>query len=269
VRIILFGGGLAGRLAALKLSADCPEQLAGIVWDEDTGEPPPLPEVPFYTEADCSGVADTLFCSGYGRILGPELLRAFPRGCFNAHSSLLPRYRGRHAIQWAIASGERELGVSVHRMGDKIDRGEVLLVRSQHFGLEADLVEVSRELAEMAADMLVELCRRLEREDFPAPELRDLPREPYWRRRRPEDSRISWQDGAAAILNVVRASAGKDYPAYAFLPDGTKVSFTGYLASDTSGKVLYVAPEGCLIAAGDGVVWLTCDHPLKKGDILK
>jgi len=269
VRIMLFGGGLAGEVAAFELYANCAEQLVGIVWDEDTGDPPHIPEVPFYNQKECYGAADALFCSGYGRILSQELLRAFPRGCYNAHSSLLPKYRGRHAIQWAIASGERELGVSIHRISPEIDRGEILLVRSRHFGVKADLVVISRELAEMAAEMLVELCQRLEREDVPVNVPPVSPEGPYWRRRRPEDSKISWQANAATILNVVRASTGRDYPAYAYLPDGTKVSFNGYLASDIPGEVLHVSPEGCLIAAADGVVWLTYDNVLKKGDILK
>ncbi len=169
MRMMLFGGGLAGRLAASRLASHCAEHLAGIVWDESTGDRPLLPAVPFFHAGDCRGVADTAFCSGYGGILSEELLRAFPGGCYNAHPSLLPNYRGRHAIQWAIASGERELGVSIHTMTPAIDRGEVLLVRRRHFGPEADLGEISRELADMAADMLVELCQRLQAGGCPGP----------------------------------------------------------------------------------------------------
>jgi methionyl-tRNA formyltransferase len=265
---MLFGGGLAGHLAASRLASRCGEQLAGIVWDEATGDRPPLPEVKFFHETDCQGIADTGFCSGYGGILGEDLLRAFPGGCYNAHPSLLPSYRGRHAIQWAIASGERELGVSIHTMIPAIDRGEVLLVRRRQFGPEADLGEISRELAEMSADMLVELCQCLQQGDIQALPASASSEGPYWRRRRPEDGRVSWQANAARIVNLVRAGNG-NYPAYAHLPDGTRVAFTGYLAGGTPGEVLWASPEGCLIAAGDGVVWLKCDQPLKVGDILE
>lgn len=268
MRMMLFGGGLAGRLAASRLASHCAEHLAGIVWDESTGDRPLLPAVPFFHAGDCRGVADTAFCSGYGGILSEELLRAFPGGCYNAHPSLLPNYRGRHAIQWAIASGERELGVSIHTMTPAIDRGEVLLVRRRHFGIKADLGEISRELADMAADMLVELCQRLQAGEVPAPLATASPEGPYWRRRRPEDGRVSWQANAAHIVDLVRAGSA-DYPAYAHLPDGTRVAFTGYLAGGTPGEVLLASPEGCLIAAADGVVWLKCDQPLKIGDILE
>jgi methionyl-tRNA formyltransferase len=268
MRIMLFGGGLAGQIAASKLASRCAGHLAGIVWDEATGEPPQPTGVPFFHEKDCQGVADTLFCSGYGGILKEELLRAFPRGCYNAHPSLLPNYRGRHAIQWAIASGEKELGVTIHTMIPAIDRGEVVLVRRRNFGVKANLAEISRELAEMAADLLVELCQRLQGEDLPEPLASASAEGPYWRRRRPEDGQISWQASAAHIVNLVRAGS-EDYPAFAYLADGTKVSFTGYLAGDTPGEVLWASPAGCLIAAADGLVWLTCDQPLKPGDILK
>jgi methionyl-tRNA formyltransferase len=268
MRIMLFGGGLAGQLAASALASRGAEHLAGVVWDEATGEPPQFSGVPFFHENDCQGVADTLFCSGYGGILKEELLQAFPRGCYNAHPSLLPGYRGRHAIQWAIASGETELGVTVHTMIPAIDQGEVVLVRRRHFGPKANLAQISRELAAMAADMLVELCDRLQGGEISAPLPSASTVGPYWRRRRPEDGQISWQDSTAHIVNLVRAGS-PDYPAFAYLADGTRVSFTGYLAGDTPGEVLWASPSGCLIAAADGLVWLTCDTPLKPGDILK
>src|SRR3974390_1227130 len=137
MRIMLFAGGLAGRLAASRLASQFAKHLARCVWDEATGDRPQLPAVPFFHEDGCQGTADTLFCSGYGGILKEELLRAFPRGCYNAHPSLLPKYRGRHAIQWAIASGERELGVTLHDMFPEIDKGEAVLVRRRYFGVKA------------------------------------------------------------------------------------------------------------------------------------
>jgi len=261
-------GGLAGQMAASALASRCAEHLAGVVWDEATGEPPQLTGVTFFHEKDCRGPLCALFCSGYGGILKEELFQAFPRGCFNAHPSLLPDYRGRHAIQWAIAAGEQELGVTVHTMIPAIDRGEVVLVGRRHFGLTANLAEIARELAAMAADMLVELCQRLQTGETPAALASASSEGPYWRRRRPEDGQISWKASAAHIVNLVRAGS-PDYPAFAYLADGTRVSFTGYLAGDTPGEVLWASPTGCLIAAADGVVWLTCDQPLKPGDILK
>jgi methionyl-tRNA formyltransferase len=91
---------------------------------------------------------------------------------------------------------------------------------------------------------------------------------PYWRRRRPEDGKVTWQANAADIVNRIRAGSDS-YPAYAHLPDGTRTAFTDCLAGDTPGEVLWASPEGCLIAAADGVVWVKCDKPLKPGDILK
>ncbi len=116
MKIILFAGGLAGEVALEKLLHFHGDSLAGVVWDDHTADRPELKTIPFLTAANCPNYGDTLFCSGYGKVIERGTLNSFPDRVFNAHPSLLPKYRGRHAIQWAIASGEKELGVTVHRM---------------------------------------------------------------------------------------------------------------------------------------------------------
>jgi methionyl-tRNA formyltransferase len=116
--------------------------------------------------------------------------------------------------------------------------------------------------------MLVELYHLLEKQQLPEPLPPQSPRSQYFRKRHPEDGKLVWQESAVTSLNKVRASMDK-YRAYAYLADGTKVSFRNYLASDLPGKVLLSTSEGCLIAVGDGVVWLVPDRPLNKGDILQ
>ncbi len=264
MKVVLFGGGLAGEAAIRKLARDC---LAGIVWDDDTGKRPKLSGITFFSEGNCQGHAETLFCSGYGKVLKESLINAFPRGAFNAHPSLLPDYRGRHAIQWAIACGEKELGVTIHRMTAEVDQGDYLLVRKRRFGINEKCPEISQELAEMAADMLVELYHLLEKQQLPAPLPPQSPRSRRFRKRRPEDGKLVWQESAVTSLNKIRASTGK-YRTYAYLADGGKVSFYNYIAGDRPGEVLLSTAEGCLIAVGDGVIWLVPDRPLNKGDIL-
>jgi methionyl-tRNA formyltransferase len=256
---------MAGAAAVRKLGRD---GLAGIVWDDETGKRPECFEIPFFSEEDCPGRGEALFCSGYGKVVQQSLIDAFPLGAFNAHPSLLPDYRGRHAIQWAIARGEPELGVTIHRMTAEIDQGDYLLVRKRRFGVKEKYKEISRQLAEMAADMLLELFHLLEKQQLPEPLTPRPPRGRYFRQRRPEDGKLIWEESAVAIINKVRASM-ENYPAYAHLADGSKVSFHHYLAGEAPGEVLLATPEGCLIAAGDGLVWLVPDRPLNPGDILQ
>src|SRR5262249_49482093 len=76
---------------------------------------------PIFTEVDAGIVA------AYGRIL-PDWMLAAPRyGCINVHSSLLPKYRGAAPINWAIANGETETGVTIMQMDTGLDTGAMLL----------------------------------------------------------------------------------------------------------------------------------------------
>ena len=72
---------------------------------------------------------DVLSVAAYGRILGRDLLELAPHGAINVHGSILPKYRGAAPIQWAIASGEAETGVSIMQMDEGLDTGDVLLQR--------------------------------------------------------------------------------------------------------------------------------------------
>jgi methionyl-tRNA formyltransferase len=77
---------------------------------------------------------DVLVVVAYGRILGKDLLELAPHGAVNVHASLLPRWRGAAPIQWAIAEGDRETGVTIMRMDEGLDTGDVLLQRAVPIG---------------------------------------------------------------------------------------------------------------------------------------
>ncbi len=62
----------------------------------------------------------------YGQFLKPALLGLPPRGCLNVHASLLPKYRGAAPIQWAIARGERETGVTTMFLNARMDAGDIV-----------------------------------------------------------------------------------------------------------------------------------------------
>ncbi len=78
--------------------------------------------------------ADVAVVAAYGRILPPALLELPRLGCLNVHASLLPRYRGAAPIQWAIANGDRETGVTLMRMAEGLDTGPILAARSIPIG---------------------------------------------------------------------------------------------------------------------------------------
>ncbi|HAG68741.1 MAG TPA: methionyl-tRNA formyltransferase [Lachnospiraceae bacterium] len=73
--------------------------------------------------------ADAFVVAAYGRILSKELLELPGLACINVHTSLLPRYRGAAPIQWAIINGDKTTGVTIMRMDEGLDTGDILLQR--------------------------------------------------------------------------------------------------------------------------------------------
>jgi methionyl-tRNA formyltransferase len=106
--------------------------------------------------------ADAIVVVAYGRII-PEWMLALPRfGNINVHGSLLPKYRGAAPIQWAIANGETETGVTTMLLNAGLDTGDMLLSRRMPVGPSTTSVEVYPQLSLMGAELLVETLRGLE-----------------------------------------------------------------------------------------------------------
>ena len=104
---------------------------------------------------------DLLVVVAYGRILGEDLLGLAPHGAVNVHASLLPRWRGAAPIQWSIASGDRETGVTIMQMDAGLDTGDVLLQRTLLVG-DDDAEALAPRLAALGGEALVEALRQLQ-----------------------------------------------------------------------------------------------------------
>jgi methionyl-tRNA formyltransferase len=99
---------------------------------------------------------DVLAVAAYGRILGRDLLELAPHGAINVHGSLLPKYRGAAPVQWAVANGERETGVSIMQMDEGLDTGDVLLQRALAIGPDDTAESLAPRLAALGGEALVE-----------------------------------------------------------------------------------------------------------------
>ena len=91
----------------------------------------------------------------YGRILPKPILELPPRGCINVHASILPKYRGAAPIQWAIARGERETGVTIMQMDEGMDTGAMLLVEKIPIADDDSAQTLSDKLSRLGAQALV------------------------------------------------------------------------------------------------------------------
>jgi methionyl-tRNA formyltransferase len=149
---------------------------------------------------------DFLFSFYYRRMLSPELLAVAQRGAFNMHGSLLPKYRGRVPINWAILKGETETGATLHEMVAKPDAGRIVDQQSVPIGPDDIAIEVFHKVTVAAANVLARSLPGLVA-GTAVLKAQDLSRGSYFGGRKPEDGRIDWSQGARAIHDLVRAVA--------------------------------------------------------------
>jgi methionyl-tRNA formyltransferase len=104
---------------------------------------------------------DAILVVAYGRII-PKWMLDLPRfGNLNLHASLLPKYRGAAPVQWAIANGEPETGVTTMRLNEGLDTGEILMQRVMTLAPDQTSADVFPMLAEMGAALMVETLEGL------------------------------------------------------------------------------------------------------------
>ena len=104
---------------------------------------------------------DAIIVVAYGRII-PEWMLKLPRfGNINLHGSLLPKYRGAAPIQWAVASGETETGVTTMQLDAGMDTGDILLEHRLAIGPDTTASELYPQLASIGADLMIETLNGL------------------------------------------------------------------------------------------------------------
>lgn len=105
---------------------------------------------------------DAIIVVGYGRII-PQWMLDLPRlGNINLHASLLPKYRGAAPIQWAIANGETETGVTTMRIDAGLDTGAILLQKKLPIQPEDTAETLAPPLASIGAELMVETLHGLQ-----------------------------------------------------------------------------------------------------------
>jgi len=198
---------------------------------------------------------DVIFSFYYRSMIPERFLRIPPLGAFNMHGSLLPKYRGRACINWAVLRGEHETGATLHWMTPRPDDGDIV-----------DQERVSITGTDTAMDVMIKVAEAAERviaRNLPLLERGKAPRIPQdhskatcFGGRGPEDGQIDWNATARDICNLVRAVT-RPYPgAFTFL-DGEKVFIwkATPLDEDTGaapGTVLSRDP--LIVVAGEGAV---------------
>lgn len=169
-------------------------------------ETPDNPNTPEWVAAGAALSPDFLLSFYYRYMLDAAWLKVPRLGALNMHGSLLPKFRGRAPVHWAILKGEPVTGASLHYMVEKPDAGALVDQESVAILENDTALDVSLKVAGAAADVLRRSLPLLVAGRAPARPL-DLEAGSYFGRRRPEDGRIDWRRSAREVHDLVRAVA--------------------------------------------------------------
>ena len=149
---------------------------------------------------------DFIFSFYYRHMLPTDLLALAPRGAYNMHGSLLPKYRGRVPTNWAVLNGETETGATLHEMTVKPDAGAIIGQTSVPILPDDTAQQVFDKVTVAAEQTLWRVLPALLAGE--APRLpNDIANGSYYGGRKPEDGRIDWSLPAERVYNLVRAVA--------------------------------------------------------------
>lgn len=197
---------------------------------------------------------DLIFSFYYRNMITTAILDSARLGSYNMHGSLLPKYRGRAPINWAVLHGERETGATLHVMTRRADAGDIVDQERVPIGREETARDVFDKVTAAARLVLERQYENLAQGRAPR-RAQDESQATYFGGRKPEDGNIDWHRRAQEIFNLIRAVT-HPYPG-AFTTVGSRRLFLWWARSTAApkgapGEVVGVAP--LVIAAGDGAL---------------
>jgi methionyl-tRNA formyltransferase len=204
---------------------------------------------------------DLILSVYYRHMIGTKILALPPLGAFNMHGSLLPKYRGRAPINWAVLKGESRIGMTLHRMVKDPDAGAVVDQEGVDIGPRDTAEQAFRKVLPCARHVLARQIDALL-----AGTAKETPQDDaqatYFSGRKPEDGRIVWSQTSHQIFNLIRAVTDP-YPGAFADVGGVRLmvwwaepySIAANNRSGKPGEILSLDPLA--IATADGALELT------------
>jgi len=275
VRIVFLGSGhfaIPSFLALLDAGHDVPALVTQPDRESGRGQalaPPPIKPVaeqrgvrvlqprrvrePEAQEALRSLEPELQVVVAFGQILPRAVIDIAPRGTVNVHASLLPKLRGAAPIQWAIATGEAETGVTTMLIDEGLDTGPLLLARSTPIGPDETAAELETRLACLGAEVLLETVSGLAGGTL-VPVAQEVARATLAPILEKEDGRIDWS--APAALIACRARGFSPWPGAFTQHEGRLLKALRVREASApaaaAGTVLAVSSDGVVVACGGG-----------------
>lgn len=161
--------------------------------------------------------ADIAVVAAYGLILPKAVLEAYPLGCVNIHASLLPRWRGAAPIQRAIEAGDKVSGVTIMKMAEGLDTGDMLLKKEVEIAPDMTGGELHDRLADAGAELILKVLREWKNIK---PEVQDDALSCYANKIEKAESLLDFEFSAEELKRKIRAF--NPYPAVYFEHKGER-----------------------------------------------
>ncbi|MDA8390662.1 MAG: formyltransferase [Gammaproteobacteria bacterium] len=234
------------------------------IWFRPVAELARAHGIPVYTPSSIKGpvveqiralAPDIIFSFYYRYMIPGDVLRIPRLGAFNMHGSLLPRYRGRVPINWAIIHGETETGATLHHMVRRADAGDIVDQQAVAIGREDTAQDVFFKVTEAAVQVLDRNLAALKTGRAPR-HAQDEAQATTFGGRRPEDGRIDWSWSSQRIFDFVRALT-EPYPgAFTTTRGRTLLIWWGVPverpAADQAQAGAILSTRPLIVATGDG-----------------
>ena len=198
--------------------------------------------------------ADIFLVVSYGKMI-PNSVLGLPRVMpINLHPSLLPKWRGASPIQSALSNGEKITGVSVIKITEQLDAGEIVFQESFEVGEDVDFFELEKRCIDIGVELILQSIKSL-LEGSVKLRAQDEERASYSKKINKTDGEIKWSSSAEDIHNQVRAF--RDWPIATTEFNGKKLrvlkSSVNEVCSGNPGEVVELSKDGfALVATGRG-----------------
>ena len=202
---------------------------------------------------------DVIIVVAFGQILSDKILNLPQLGCYNAHASLLPQYRGAAPINWAIIHGEKETGVTIMKLVKKMDAGPILLQEKILLDTHNNSQILQDKLAHLSAK-LITFALEVIKTGKPNLKPQDEKKATYAPLIHKNDCKINWEESSLKVYNFVRGLSPQ--PCAFTLLNGLPLKIfatqlTDQKSSNNPGTIQNYSQNGILINTKDKALLLT------------
>ncbi|EIC85478.1 bifunctional UDP-4-amino-4-deoxy-L-arabinose formyltransferase/UDP-glucuronic acid oxidase ArnA [Serratia sp. M24T3] len=198
---------------------------------------------------------DVIFSFYYRNMLSEEILSLAPNGGFNLHGSLLPRYRGRAPVNWALLNGETETGVTLHKMVKRPDAGDIVGQQVVSITPQDTALTLHGKVRDAAQALLQHYLPVMKKGEITLTP-QDESQASYFGRRTAADGEIHWHKSATEINNLIRAVT-EPYPgAFTYLGQRKMTVWRANVVDKQHDKQpgTVISAEPLVIACGEGAL---------------